>query len=153
MENLESRNQLYFEDVEVGSEIPVTVRETTTTQVLVEWAAAVRDFYAVHYDKNFAQSLGFPEVIVHGPYKCALLGRLMLQWIGEQGSLLELRCEHRRSNLAGETLICRGVVKEKYVREHRGYVRTEIWVENQDGVISAPGSALVCLPERCSHKN
>ena len=129
--------QRYFEDVEIGNEIPALVKEEITSQSLVKWAAAMRDFYPVHYDKDFALNQGLRDVIAHGPYKCALLGRLMLEWTGEGGILHKLSCSHRASNFPGETLICRGKAVKKYVKEGRNYIECEVWVENQDGVVSA----------------
>ncbi|MBN1849611.1 MAG: hypothetical protein JW932_13615 [Deltaproteobacteria bacterium] len=146
MENTASRMKLRFDDIVVGAEIPALVQEKITTQMLVEWAAAVRDFFPVHYDQNVAEKMGFPTVIVHGPLKCALLARLMVQWIGEEGTLLELTCEHRKSNLVEETLICKGKVSDKFEEKGCGYIRAEIWVENDKGSKSAIGSSLVSLP-------
>jgi|GEM_PF-1904228 len=102
------KTQPYFEDIRVGEEIPHQVREPLSTRGLVKWAAAVRDFYEVHYDKDFARSIGLRDVIAHGPNKCALLGRLMTEWIGEAGRLHRLSCTHKASNFPGETLVCRG---------------------------------------------
>ena len=142
------KTQPYFEDIRVGEEIPLQVREPLSTRGLVKWAAAVRDFYEVHYDKDFARSIGLRDVIAHGPNKCALLGRLMTEWIGEAGRLHRLSCTHKASNFPGETLVCRGRVKDTYSRDGRHYVECEVWVENQDGVVAAPGAATVSLPSR-----
>jgi acyl dehydratase len=143
---MSTSRQLYFEEVNIGDEIPALVKEELTTKTFVKWAAAVRDFYPVHYDTDFAKNLGLRGVIAHGPYKLALLARLMREWMGEQGELLKLDCQHRGSNYAGETLICRGRVTNKYVQEPQNLVECEVWVENQEGDVSAPGSAVVALP-------
>ncbi len=55
---------------------------------------------------------------------------------------------HKASNFPGETLVCRGRVKDKYSKDGRHYVECEVWVENQDGVVAAPGAATVSLPSR-----
>ena len=146
--SMESKRQLYFEDIEVGGKIPTQLRNELTTKTFLEWAAAVRDFYPVHYDKDFALSMNLPGVIAHGPYKLALLGRLVMEWIGEQGVLHKLSCEHRAPSYVGETILCRGKVTNKYLLEGKNYVECEVWVENQDGVVAAPGSATVSLPSR-----
>ena len=91
------KTQPYFEDIRVGEDIPLQVREPLSTRSLVKWAAAVRDFYEVHYDKDFARSIGLKDVIAHGPNKCALLGRLMTEWIGEAGRLHRLSARTRRA--------------------------------------------------------
>jgi acyl dehydratase len=139
---------LYFEDVSIGQEIPHSIKETLTTRSVVKWAAAVKDFYEIHYDKDFARLMGMPDIIAHGPNKCALLSRLLLEWIGEQGRLHKLTCTHKASNFPGETLLCKGKVKNKYSQDGKNYVECELWVENQTGKIAAPGLATVSLPAK-----
>ena len=51
--------QIYFEDVEEGSEIP-TLRKDPTTQQLVKYAGASGDYYQIHYDKGFALNNNLP---------------------------------------------------------------------------------------------
>ena len=139
---------LYYEDVVVGQDIPVKVDEPVTTRSVVMWAAAVRDFYEIHYDKDYAVNMGMPAIISHGPQKCALMSHLMLEWIGETGRLHKLFCTHKASNFPGQTLITKGKVKNKYTKDGNNYVECELWVEDQNGKIAAPGSALVSLPAK-----
>jgi acyl dehydratase len=142
--------QVYFEDIAIGEEIPHQVVETLTTRSIVKWAAAVKDFYEIHYDKDFARAVGMRDVIAHGPNKCALLSRLLLEWIGEGGTLHKISCTHKASNFPGDKLTCKGKIKDKYRKDGRNYVECEIWVENQDGIVAAPGTALISLPEKNS---
>ena len=51
------KTQVYFEEIVVGEEIPHRVVETLTTRSIVKWAAAVKDFYEIHYDKDFARAV------------------------------------------------------------------------------------------------
>ena len=139
--------QLYYEDVEVGSEITPLVKQLTTRQ-LVMWAGASGDYYEIHYDKDYAQSRGLPSVVVHGQLTCGFLGQLMTDWIGEQGSLRKLTCSYRGMNLPGEALICKGEVARKYVEDDECYVECDIWVENPSGEKTVLGTALVTIPSR-----
>ena len=56
---------IFYEDIEVGSELPALVKCPTTMQ-LVKFAGASGDYYQIHYDKDFAQANGLPGVIAHG---------------------------------------------------------------------------------------
>jgi acyl dehydratase len=64
--------QVYFEDVSEGDEIP-SLAKNCSTQQLVMWAAASGDFYQIHYDIDFAKSTGLDNLIVHGALKNAFL--------------------------------------------------------------------------------
>ena len=105
--------QLYYEDIVVGSEIAPLVKRVTTRQ-LVMWAGASGDYYQIHYDKDFAQSRGLPGVIVHGQLAGCFLGQLMTDWVGERGCLRKLTCNYKGMNFPGEALICKGKVSTQY---------------------------------------
>ncbi|MFQ5925526.1 MAG: MaoC/PaaZ C-terminal domain-containing protein [Dehalococcoidia bacterium] len=143
--------QLYYEDVEVGIEIPPLVKRPTTSQ-LVQWAGASGDFYELHYDKDFAQAQGFPNVLVHGKLKFGLLGQALTDWIGERGILRKLSCSYRGVDFPGEELVCKGRVINKYVKDGEHIVECEIWTENPSGEKTTPGSATVILPSRAQGK-
>lgn len=139
--------QIYYEDIAVGSEITPLVKQPTTRQ-LVMWAGASGDYYSIHYDKDFAQSKGLPGVIVHGQLVGCFLGQLMTDWMGEQGSLRKLTCGYKSVNFPGETLICKGKINKKYVEDDGHYIECNLWVENTKGEKTVSGKALVTLPSR-----
>ena len=139
--------QLYYEDIVVGSEITPLLKQPTTRQ-LVMWAGASGDYYAIHYDKNFAQSKGLPGVIVHGQLVGCFLGQLMTDWMGEQGSLRKLTCSYKSVNFPGEALICKGKVSKKYIEDGEHYVECNLWVENANGEKTVSGKAVIIMPAR-----
>jgi len=138
--------QVYYEDVIEGSEIPFLVKEPTTRQ-LVMWAGASGDYYQIHYDKDFAQSKGLPGVIVHGQLVACFLGQLITDWMGE-GNLRKLTCNYRGMNFPGETITCRGKVNKKYIEDGEHYIECSIWAENAKGERTVTGRAIVIMPAR-----
>ena len=104
--------QVYFEDVEEGTELP-TLRKDPTTQQLVMYAGASGDYYQIHYDRQFALGNGLPDVILHGALKNAFLGQLMTDWIGEQGRLARLSVQYRGMDVPGTPIFAKGVVTRK----------------------------------------
>ena len=139
--------QLYYEDIMVGSEITPLVKQPTTRQ-LVRWAGASGDYYEIHYDKDFAQSKGLPGIIVHGQLAYSFLGQLMTDWIGEQGILRKLTCNYRGMNFPGEPLVCKGKVIKKYVEDGEYCVECNIWAENVKEEKTITGMAIVIMPAR-----
>lgn len=139
--------KVYYEDIEVGSEIPALVKQPTTMQ-LVKYAGASGDYYQIHYDKDFALSNGLPSVIVHGWLSLSFLGQMLTDWLGETGKLLKLNGSYRGINLVGEDIFCYGKVTKKYDDDGRNCARVEIWAENPSGEKTVTGSAVVELPSR-----
>jgi len=141
--------QLYYEDIVVGSEVTPLVKQPTTRQ-LVMWAGASGDYYQIHYDKDFAQSQGLPGVIVHGQLVFCFLSQLLTDWMGELGTLRKLTCNYRGMNFPGEALICKGKVNKKYVENGDHYVECNIWAENSKGEKTVSGRAIIIMPSRGS---
>ena len=150
--------QIFWEDIEIGSEI-TPIAKVATTQMLVKWAGATGDFNPLHYEDAFAGSHGVGKPIVQGQLKRAWLAQLMTDWLGEQGVLKKLSCQFRGMDyprqmksigepLKGETWWCKGKVTNKYIKDDRYYVECEIWVENGKGEQTTPGAATAILPSR-----
>jgi len=86
--------QIYWEDVDVGTEV-TPISKIATTQMLAMWAGASGDFNPLHYQESFAQSRGMPSVLVHGRLKGQWLVHLVENWIGEEGKIKKLSCQYR----------------------------------------------------------
>ena len=139
--------KLFFEDVEVGTNIPALVKRPTTRQ-LVKWAGATLDYYEGHYDKDFAQRLGLPGVIVHGCLKAAFLVQLITDWVKEEGGIKKLSCSFRGMDPHSIELTCRGKVTKKYVEGDEHLIECELWIDNANGERTTEGAATIILPSK-----
>jgi len=139
--------ETFWEDVEVGAEIPSLVKNPTPQQ-LVRWAGASGDFYQIHYDKDFALGNNLPGIIVHGALKSTWLGQMLGDWVGVNGKIKKYGCGYRGMDVPGDTLTCRGTVTKKYVEDDEHLVELEIWIENGEGKKTTPGQAVVALPSK-----
>jgi hypothetical protein len=151
-------NNLYWEDVQIGTEVP-PLPKVATSQMLVKWAGASGDFNPLHYDGSFAASQGIGEPIVTGQLKRAWLVQLITDWIGEEGTLKKFSCHFRAVDYPrpmetatkpqeGETWWCKGKVTKKYVEDGKHYLDCNIWVENGKGEVTTNGKATIILPSR-----
>ena len=136
--------EIFFKNVEVGAEIPPLIKHPTTRQ-LVMWAGASRDFAEIHYDWDFAVERGLPSPVVHGDLKAAFLGQFITDWVGEAGTLEELKCSYRGLDLPGADLICKGKIVKKYIEGDRYLVDLDLWTENPSGERTTLGRATVAL--------
>lgn len=139
--------QIYWEDVVEGAEIPPLIKHPTTRQ-LVQYAGASGDYYEIHYDKDFAQGNGLAGPILHGALKSAFLGQFMTDWAGPKGNLKRLSCQYRGMDFPGQPITAKGTIKRKFQEGGRHLVECEIWLENPEGQNTTPGSAIVDLPSR-----
>lgn len=75
-------------NVELGQELPpLSVRVTRAD--LVRYAGASLDFNPIHWNEKVALEAGLPGVIAHGMLTMALAGRIVTDWVGDPGAVLE----------------------------------------------------------------
>ena len=126
--------------VHVGQELPELVKNPTTRQ-LVQYAGAQGDFYEIHYDQEYARSVGLPGVILHGLLKAAFLGQLVTDWIGDEATLKAFEVSYRGIDQPGHPYRCRGKVTKVDGKD----VELEIWGEDHAGKRTTVGTASVEL--------
>jgi acyl dehydratase len=102
----------------------------------------------LHWESARATELGLPNSYDYGGMRETWLCHLLTDWIGDDGWLWKLRCEHRKFNYLGDTTWVRGEVVGKQLVDGRGEVRVAVRCENQRGEVTTPGTAVVLLPTR-----
>ncbi|MEA3152243.1 MAG: hypothetical protein QOD56_3182 [Gammaproteobacteria bacterium] len=73
---------------------------------LRRYADASGDLNPLHLDPEFARQAGFDDVIVHGMFGMALLGRLIEENIGKEG-LRSFRARFRKVIDIDQIIVCR----------------------------------------------
>jgi len=77
-----------FADVEVGTELPSQTFPLQRVN-LVMYAGASGDFNVIHWNERVARSVGLPDVIAHGMLSMATAGRVVTDWVGDPGAVVE----------------------------------------------------------------
>ena len=82
-------------DVEVGTLLPAQAFRVDRAG-LVRYAGASGDFNVIHWNERFATSVGLPNVIAHGMLTMALAGRVLTDWLGDPGAVVEFGTKFTR---------------------------------------------------------
>src|SRR4051812_25678720 len=77
-----------FDDVKVGAQLPAASYPITRLH-LVRYAGASGDFNVIHWNQRIATSVGLPDVIAHGMLTMATAARLVTDWAGDPGAVVE----------------------------------------------------------------
>ncbi|MFV0128332.1 MaoC family dehydratase [Streptomyces sp. HMX112] len=77
-----------FDEVEVGTELPARSFPVTRA-TLVRYAGASGDFNPIHWNEKFAKEVGLPDVIAHGMFTMAEAIRVVTDWTGDPGAVVE----------------------------------------------------------------
>ncbi|MFD7083642.1 MaoC family dehydratase [Streptomyces sp. NPDC002181] len=80
--------QIKYADVEVGTELPAGSFPVTRAS-LVRYAGASGDFNPIHWNEKFALEVGLPDVIAHGMFTMAEAVRVVTDWVGDPGAVVE----------------------------------------------------------------
>ncbi|MEU5532808.1 MaoC family dehydratase [Streptomyces sp. NPDC020362] len=80
--------KIAYDDVEVGTELP-TQTFPVTRDTLVRYAGASGDFNPIHWNEKFAKEVGLPDVIAHGMFTMAEAIRVVTDWTGDPGAIVE----------------------------------------------------------------
>ena len=77
-----------YSEVEVGTTLP---EQTFPVQRLnlVMYCGASGDFNIIHWNERIATAVGLPNVIAHGMFTMAEAGRVVTDWVGDPGAVLE----------------------------------------------------------------
>lgn len=80
--------QIQYDAVEVGTELPAASFPVTRA-TLVRYAGASGDFNPIHWNEKFATAVGLPDVIAHGMFTMAEAVRVVTDWVGDPGAVVE----------------------------------------------------------------
>jgi acyl dehydratase len=80
--------KIAYDDVEVGTELP-TRAFPVTRDTLVRYAGASGDFNPIHWSERFAKEVGLENVIAHGMFTMAEAVRVVTDWVGDPGAVVE----------------------------------------------------------------
>jgi acyl dehydratase len=77
-----------FDALAVGDELPEHTFSLTRAD-LVRYAGASGDFNPIHWNERFAREVGLPGVIAHGMLTMATAVRLVVDWVGDPGAVVQ----------------------------------------------------------------
>ncbi|MBM4405721.1 MAG: hypothetical protein FJ039_06005 [Chloroflexi bacterium] len=140
--------KVYFEDVQVGQELPSYTIKAGYME-LNRFAGANDELIPIHMDPDYAKNVAkLPDVIVMGNLKLAYMCNVLTNWGGDDLWVRKLEVSYRKMDVVNETLTAKAVVKAKRTEGHDHLVDLDLWVENGKGEKTAPGRAVVALPAR-----
>ena len=106
-----------YDDVAVGAELPARTFPLLRAD-LVRYCGASGDFNVIHWNERVARSVGLPDVIAHGMLTMATAGRVVTDWAGDPGAVVEYGVRFSRPVVVpdddtGATVDVEGVVEDK----------------------------------------
>ena len=139
---------VYFEDVNVGDELPAWSR-TTDFMNWNRYAAVNDEFVYIHMDDEAGRAaLNEQGAFGMGNLRYTYLLNALRDWIGDEAEIREAAVQFRAINQKNDTLTVTGKITDKKVEDGENRVYLETNVVNQHGDATCPGHAVVVLPNR-----
>jgi acyl dehydratase len=106
-----------YSEVEVGTTLPEQSFPVQRLN-LVMYCGASGDFNIIHWNERIATAVGLPNVIAHGMFTMAEAGRVVTDWAGDPGAVLEYGVRFSKpvpvpDDDKGALLTVSGVVEDK----------------------------------------
>jgi acyl dehydratase len=139
-------NRHPISDVGNSIELPALVVGPVTIRYLAMFAVATAEFVDIHYDRDYAQSLGLPDVIIQGLYKTTIITQMLKNWTGDGILIRRLIVQHRGMDVAGNTLTAGGRIIGTSQQQNGKLTKCEVWVDNQYGQRTTVGTASLTIP-------
>jgi acyl dehydratase len=135
-----------YDDVEVGQSLPTRSFPLVRAD-LIRYAGASGDFNPIHWNARFAVGVGLPDVIAHGMVTMAIAARIVTDWIGDPGAVVDYSVRFTKPVVVpddgiGAVLEVAGVVLEKL---DDGLVRIDLIARSDGDKVLGMARALVRL--------
>ncbi len=140
--------ELYFEDVNIGTEMPTLVKGPILKLQHVIYAGASGDFNPLHTDDDFARAVGMKDgVITHGMLVMGFVGQAITNWVPKK---YLKRFGVRFAGIArpGNTITITGHVVEKKGAGGENLITCEVTALDETGDVKVTGSFDAALPSR-----
>lgn len=123
--------QIYWNDVEAGSTLPVVAMEVTY-KICILHVGAGWDYMPGHHNPDYARAQGQPTVFVNTLFHQSFVDRVVTDWAGPLTFINRRKIAMKGSICAGDHIEGHGVVKRVYRSDDgEGRIDFDIVVKNQ----------------------
>ena len=132
------------EEVKAGDELPALAVTPTNVSIFL-FGVAFWTPHRVHYDKEWARSEGYDDVLVTGPLMSGYLVRMLTAWSGDAAAVKRLALRNHAPAFAGEELVVRGTVASVVSKNPGGEAVIAVSIVKSGGTEVVSGEAVVRL--------
>ena len=126
----------------VGDVLPELKIEPISRANLALYAGASGDHNPLHIDTDYANRVGFKDVIAHGMLIMGYLGRVLTNNIN-QSKILEYNVQFTSITNIGDQLTCSGIVKKILKNKNQKKIELDLTVKNQFNDVKLSGCSLI----------
>jgi acyl dehydratase len=111
----------------------------------IRYAAVMDEFNDIHMDADAGRAAGFPGAIGMGNLSWSYFHSLLRAWLGEAGTIDQVRTRYDLPALEGTTVTARGRIAAVAPAVPGATVTLDLWVEDDAGRRIVTGQAVVTV--------
>ncbi len=128
-------------EIRAGDQLPTRIHQPTNVSLFL-YNAAIWNAHRIHYDERYTTEVEkHPGIVIDGPLQGDWLAQAVMNWLGDDGELIEFEYSNRRASYLGDTLVSGGRIET--VDLENAEIELSLFVRIRDGDITAPGRAIV----------
>lgn len=135
----------YFEDINIGDEIPALSKRAVDEIQLARYAGASGDFNPLHYVDAVGKMAGQGGVIAHGMLIMGFVGQAVTDWIPNR-YLKKLKARFVNPTRPGNKITITGKVIDKKIEDR--LIVCQVEAKDQNGQIKVSGIFEASLPSK-----
>jgi acyl dehydratase len=139
--------KLYYEDVQVGDEVPKLVKSPVSHLQLVRYAGASGDFNPLHTDPKIGEMIGLGGIITHGMLIMGFVGQMLSDYVGPT-ALRKFGVRFKGMTRLNDVITCTGTITEKHEVDGEGRITGKVQAVDQNGDVKVTGTFVAALPHR-----
>jgi acyl dehydratase len=142
------KEKIKFEDIHEGDEVP-PLRLKMDRQAYFDYSAMVNEINPLHFDEQYAKSLGFRTIVVAGVYTYSFIPKMFADWLKDPQCVKSIEIRYISPIYIEDEIVNRAVIKRKHTREDgEKIVECDFWVENQEGQKVTEGKATITFKQQ-----
>ncbi|MHA1232727.1 MAG: MaoC family dehydratase [Candidatus Helarchaeota archaeon] len=136
--NNELNNNIKKNEIKVGDEIP-PYKVRIDAKVYKKYNRLINEINPLHFNRNYAQKLGFRDIVVAGNFTFMFIPKWLLEWAGDIKSLKKVSVKFNNPVYLGDELIHTGKITSVEVEGNKKIVDGKYSVNKTSGELVSEG--------------
>lgn len=137
--------ELFFEDVNVGDQIPKLEKPPVDKNQIWRYAGASGDFNPLHMDDEWGNLAGLGGRIAHGMLLMGFAGQAVTNYVPKK-YLTRFSVRFGGMTRSGDVITVTGSIKDKRTDKGKNLITGEVVAADQNGDVKVTGTFEAALP-------
>jgi len=121
-----------FDEIREQAEIP-PLEIDFSSQRNQDYCEFVDEINPLHFDQDYARSLGYEDIVVAGIFTASLFPKVITDWLGIRAHIERMQVKFEAPAYLNEKVTYKGRVTKKAIEEGVKRLECEVWSENANG--------------------